>query len=327
MDPAIIDRVLSKTASPDEARAVAEWFATDEGQQYLSRRFDRESAALDEPLIAEWLDNEIPSERMKTGFLSRLKIQARTFRFKVVAAVLLPLALLAGAFSFVASRSGIFESNDLAEIVVPYGEQMRIVLQDGTLVQLNSGSRLRYPKSFGLFSRRVKLSGEAYFSVAKEHTRPFVVNLHDIEVKVTGTKFNAKAYRDDSRIVVSLDEGSVYITDKKKNTYPLRVGEDAVYDKTSGACTVGKMDDMTEHGAWMTKSLNFYRTPLSVILKTLERQYEVQFTVRDSSLLQYRFSISTSKVNTNDILKDLEKVSKIRFNRTPDNNYEVSLMK
>ena len=150
------------------------------------------------------------------------------------------------------------------------------------------------------------------------------MNLNEISVKVTGTKFNVKAYLTDNKITVSLEEGSVTIADKSNNVYPLKVGESADYDRGSGICTVNKVEDMTLNTAWRTNSLNFYRTPLKDILKTLERQYEVEFIVNDSSLLNYKFSVSTSRVNASDILKDLEKVSKIRFTIIGNNRFEVT---
>ncbi|MGB4577324.1 MAG: FecR domain-containing protein, partial [Paludibacter sp.] len=168
------------------------------------------------------------------------------------------------------------------------------------------------------------LSGEGYFSVAKELGRPFMVNLNEINVKVTGTKFNAKAYPDDKTIRVALEEGSVSITDKVEKIYPMKVGESAEYDRKTGVCKITKAPDMTLYTAWRTKSLNFYRTPLKDILKTLGRQYEVQFAVNDSALLNYKFSISTSRVNVSDILKDLEKVSKIRFKLNNEGKYTIS---
>jgi ferric-dicitrate binding protein FerR (iron transport regulator) len=326
MDTKIIDKVLSKTATPDEARRVAAWFATDEGQEYFAQRYDRESYLLNEKILEEWLDHEIPSKRMKVRFLSQLKMRVRTFRFRVAAAVIIPFLVLAGAFTFVANRSGVFQSEEMAEFVVPFGEQLNVVLQDGTQVQLNSGSRLQYPKTFGLFSRKVKLMGEAYFSVAKETTRPFVVDLKDIKVKVTGTHFNAKAYPDDKTIRVALEEGSVNIADKTEKIYPMKVGESAEYDRTTGVCKITEVPDMTLHTAWRTKSLNFYRTPLRDIIKTLERQYEVQFDTTNSALLNYRFSISTSKINLNEVLNDLEKVSKIRFKLNEDSKYTITTM-
>jgi len=327
MDPKIIDKVLSKSATPDEARRVAAWFATDEGQEYFSKRYERESYLLNEMIISEWLDNEIPTGKMKVRFSSQLKMRIRTFRFRVAAAVLIPLVFLAGAFALVASRTGVFSGEDLADISVPFGEQMQVILQDGTVVQLNSGSHLQYPKSFGLFSRKVKLTGEAFFSVAKDHGRPFIVNLNDVDIKVTGTKFNVKAYPVDNKITVSLEEGSVNIADEYNKIYPLKVGESAVYNRNSGVCSINKVEDMTLHTAWRTKSLNFYRTPLKDILKTLERQYDVRFEVGDSALLNYRFSISTNRVNIREILSDLEKVSKIKFHSENQNNFEVSVLK
>jgi len=327
IDPKIIDKVLSKTASSDEARQVAAWFATNEGQEYFSQRYDRESYMLNEKIINEWSDHEIPTEKMKMRFISQLRMRIRTFRFRVAVAVLIPFIFLAGAFTFVANRAGVFSSEELAEVIVPNGEQVQVVLQDGTIVQLNSGSHLQYPKLFGLFTRKVNLTGEAYFSVAKENGRPFIVNLNEINVKVIGTKFNAKAYADDDRIIVTLEEGNVTIADQNNNEYPLKVGETADYDIYSGICTINKVEDMTIHTAWRTKSLNFYRTPLKDILKTLERQYDVRFIVNDSSLVNYRFSLSTSRVNAGEILNELEKVSKIRFTLKGNNCFKVTTMK
>lgn len=324
MDPTIIDKVLSKTATSDEACQVAAWFVTSEGQEYFSQRYDRESYLLNEKLLEEWLDHEIPTKRLKVRFMSQLGTQVRTFRFRVAAAVLIPFLFLAGALTFVANRSGVFQSEELAEFVVPFGEQLNVVLQDGTQVQLNSGSRLQYPKTFGLFSRKVTLTGEAYFSVAKELSRPFEVDLKDIKVKVTGTQFNVKAYAEDTKIRVALEEGSVNIADLRKKVYPMKVGESAEYDRKSGVCKITEASDITTHTAWRTKSLNFYRTPLRDIIKTLERQYEVQFYVTDSALLNYRFSISTSKINVNEVLNDLEKVSKIRFKLNAGQKYSIT---
>lgn len=324
MDPKIIDKVLSKSASAEESRQVAKWFSTTEGQEYFSQRFDRESYLMNEKIIAEWLDHEIPTNKMQNRFLVQLKTRVTTFRFRFAAAVLIPFLFLVGAFTYISVRTGAFESAELAEVIVPYGEQMSVVLQDGTMVQLNSGSRLEYPKSFGILNRKVKLSGEGYFSVAKESLRPFEVDLDEIKVKVTGTHFNVMAYSEDKKIRVTLEEGSVNITDKTNNLYPLEVGQSAEYDRESGKCEIKNVNDIKLYTAWRTKSLNFYRTPLKEIIKTLERQYEVKFDVKDSSLLEYRFSISTSKININEIVDDLQKVSKIKFIKQNENNFIIS---
>lgn len=326
MDPKIIDKVLSKSATPQEAKEVAAWFATDEGQEYFSHLYDRESYLLNEKTLNEWLDNEVPAEKMKTRFLTQIKFRARSFRFRVAAAAIIPLIILGGSLLFIIGRSGVFANNELAEVQVPNGEQLQIILQDGTSVKLNAGSTIQYPKSFGLFNRKVKLIGEGYFAVAKESNRPFIIDLNDISVKVTGTKFNVKAYPEEN-ITVALDEGRVDIIDRNENTYPLEKDQFAYFDRISGICTIDNITDSSEHTAWLTKSLNFYRTPLSEILSTLERQHDVQFIISDPDLLKLKFSISSSNIDVSSILLDLEKVSNIRFISTENKSYEVVTLK
>lgn len=188
---------------------------------------------------------------------------------------------------------------------------MRVVLQDGTIVQLNSDTRLKYPKKFGIFNRTVELWGEGYFEVAKEKNRPFVVDLGDINVKVTGTKFNVKAYTAESNLWVTLDEGGVLLKDVRGKEYPLLPGESAEYNRRSGACQISRPENMEQISSWRSKGLNFYLTPLKEIVKVLERQYDVHFIIPDSALLDNRFTLSTNKVNVIDVLNDLEAVSHI----------------
>lgn len=278
---------------------------------------------MDEATLALWVDHPIPSKRMKTRFLSRIGTKRIVRPWIQVAAVLLPFFLLMGGFTFVASRLGLFSAPEYAEFSVPAGEHLQVVLQDGTVVHLNSASRLRYPKTFGLFSRRVELSGEGFFTVAKEPRRPFVVDMNLLQVRVTGTRFNAKAYPSDSRIFVTLEEGGVSLEDSFHNAYPLIPGESAEYDKQLGVCTISKVNDIASITAWRTNSLNFYRTPLREILLTLERQYDARFVLTDTTLYREKFTLSTSKVVLSEILDDLQRVSKTRFVWNNEGYYSV----
>ena len=134
IDESVIDKVLDNKAAPGEARKVAGWFVTEEGRKYLSGRLDREMEELAEEMPEDVRLPSIPGMKMKQPF------------------VLLSVSLL-----FLVNRTGIFSETEYAEISVPYGEQMRVILQDGSIVHLNSDSRLRYPKQFGLFNRTVEL--------------------------------------------------------------------------------------------------------------------------------------------------------------------------
>ena len=170
----------------------------------------------------------------------------------------------------------------------------------------------------------MELWGEGYFEVAKEKDRPFVVDLGDINVKVTGTKFNVKAYTAESNLWVTLDEGGVLLKDTKGKEYPLHPGESAEYNRRSGVCQISRPENMEQITSWRSKGLNFYLTPLKEIVKVLERQYDVHFIVPDSSLLDHRFTLSTNKVNVVDVLNDLEAVSHISFNETGKGIFEIT---
>ena len=326
IDDAIIDKVLNNEASAEEAGKVAEWFATEKGSRYLSERLENESLRLTEEQALDWLDHPVPEERMRQRFMGEIKPQKKTISYRrglIAAAVLIPFLFLSLSLWFLADRTGVFSATEYAELKVPCGEQMQVVLQDGTVVQLNSDTRLRYPKQFGLFNRSVELWGEGYFVVAKEKNRPFIVDLKGIEVKVTGTKFNVKAYPAEQNVWVTLEEGGVLLKDSKHKEYPLVPGQSAEYNRKSGRCQISEPEDMNQKSPWRSNSLNFYLTPLKEIRKVMERQYDVHFIVRDSTLLNNRFTLSTSKVNVDDVLRDLEAVSWIRFSQTEDGVFEV----
>ena len=311
IDDAIIDKVLNNKASAEDAKAVSEWLATEEGHDYLSKRIDREVSSLTENEVEDWVPHVIPEEKMQQRFLQQITLRRRvnSYRRWWAAAVLIPFIFLCGSVWFLADKVGLFSETEYAELVVPCGEQMRVVLQDGTIVQLNSDTRLKYPKNF---------------EVAKEKNRPFVVDLGDINVKVTGTKFNVKAYTAESNLWVTLDEGGVLLKDVRGKEYPLLPGESAEYNRRSGACQISRPENMEQISSWRSKGLNFYLTPLKEIVKVLERQYDVHFIIPDSALLDNRFTLSTNKVNVIDVLNDLEAVSHISFDETEEGVFRIT---
>lgn len=325
IDIEVIEKVLNDKATPEEAKMVVEWFSCEEGNDFLSQYITDELEDLTEEKALSWLDHNVPEQRMKARFMNRIKqSKQKTLRRKLwVAAVMIPFLFLGISVAFLAGRAGVFSESQYVEVSVPCGERMQVVLQDGTVVLLNSNTKLRYPQKFSLFNRTVELSGEGYFDVAKMKTAPFIVDLKGLKVEVTGTKFNVKSYADDKKIWVTLEEGSVRLKDEKNLKYALVPGENVEYDRVSGACKVKRITDFEEVSAWRHHSLNFYLTPLGEILKVLERQYDTHFAVKDSSLLQSRFTLSTTKVNVADVLKDLETVSHVIFREAENGVYEV----
>ena len=124
-------------------------------------------------------------------------------------------------------------SRKLAEAVTSVearpGQQLDLTLSDGTSLKLNSGARISYPNMFSRKSREVSLSGEAYFEVARDEKRPFVVRTFSSDVEVLGTKFNVDADEDNGRLSVTLAEGSVRVAlrDNPNNAIVLKPDEKA----------------------------------------------------------------------------------------------------
>lgn len=159
-------------------------------------------------------------------------------------------------------------------ITVPRGGQYRLVLADGTKVFLNSASSLTYPVNFDAKERLVKLTGEAYFEVAKNLSAPFKVNVAERqEVEVLGTHFNISAYPDDKNISTTLFEGSVRAKGVNFETL-LRPGQMAIHDLKSSTIVI-KEADLDEASAWKKGYFKFRKENIQDIMRKVARWYDV----------------------------------------------------
>jgi transmembrane sensor len=159
-------------------------------------------------------------------------------------------------------------------ISTPRGGEYQVVLPDGTRVWLNAGSSLRFPVAFGK-ERNVKLTGEAYFEVAKDASRPFTVSVRDIGVSVLGTHFNIMAYSDEKAITTTLLEGKVKVTDSNGSHHELKPGEQAVADASGVKISDA---DIEQAVAWKNGYFKFERANIEVIMRQISRWYDVDIS-------------------------------------------------
>jgi transmembrane sensor len=161
-------------------------------------------------------------------------------------------------------------------IAIPRGGQYKVTLSDGSKVWLNAASSLRFPADFKGNERKVELSGEAYFEVAKNAAMPFKVEVAGKgEVEVLGTHFNVNAYPDEATVKTTLLEGRVKVMGlagrRSSILYP---GEQAQLDST-GQLSINKNVD-TEHAiAWKNGNFNFSNANIEIVLRQLSRWYDV----------------------------------------------------
>lgn len=259
-------------------------------------------------------------ERLKEWIGKRRKNNWTTYLRRV--AVWLLFALMGGTAVYLWERTSMADGGEYAEVRTATGERLQVAFQDGSVVLLNAQSSLRYPIDFGHRQRRVELTGEACFQVKKGDKRPFVVEAGGLDVEVLGTRFDVKAYPEEE-VFVTLEEGAVRLCDHKLLNYRLKPGDQAIYNRLTGNCSIMRPQDMMAVTAWQKQKLYFYLTPLEEILKALERQFGVTFRVPNRAILKNRFTVSAPTLQMEDILKDIEAVSYIRFQPMEQGGYEV----
>ncbi len=168
------------------------------------------------------------------------------------------------------------ESNATNQLEVPNGGKYSVTISDGTRIWLNAGSKIIYPVTFaGKDRREIVLYGEAYFEVAKDRTKPFIVRTERQKIEVLGTHFNINTYNDEPQAVTTLTEGSVRITESigKQEVFTLRPGEMAA---TSKYQTKVGTADMESALAWQKGLFYFKKTSLRSIMRQVSRWYDVQ---------------------------------------------------
>ncbi|ODT56898.1 MAG: hypothetical protein BGP01_05735 [Paludibacter sp. 47-17] len=198
-------------------------------------------------------------------------------------------------------------ASDMIVAVGP-GEKVNIVLPDGTRVKLNSETTLNYSiNDFNRKSREIDLRGEAYFEVARNERKPFIIKTNSLDVKVLGTVFNLQAREDELTTEIDLLEGEVALTSTTTHQQVrLYASQRAVLDKSTGSIRIIK-NAPPVGAAWVKGELVFHATPVRNVFKAIERNYGVSIHLDkedtiDNDLFTGRFS--TGNLNeTLDILK------------------------
>lgn len=195
------------------------------------------------------------------------------------------------------------------KISIPRGGEYRLLLADGTQVWLNTETELKYPAAFGADCREVELKGEAYFEVAKDTARPFVVRTERMDVRVLGTCFDVKVYPDETVRTV-LVSGSIEASgDGQKQV--VRPGEQVAWQ--NGRLHVQPVN-VEACIAWKDQRFVFDDELLEEVVKKLERWYDVEFFIRNASVRELRFTGNLPKYeNLNHVLDKLELVTRIHF--------------
>ncbi|WP_455672228.1 FecR family protein [Phocaeicola sp.] len=200
----------------------------------------------------------------------RIHIRRIAYAVAGIAAILCLVFGSIHSFRYMEEKSITF-----ARTSTSFGEKKKVTLPDGSRIVLNSCSNLRYPNKFVGKARTVELDGEAYFEIARNEKKPFIVNTRDFNVRVLGTQFDIKAYPQDEIVSVDVKTGKVQV-DLPEAMMRLTAQEQVLINTLSGE--YNKRKEEKEVAVWIKGSLRFNRTPIRDVARELERVYNCRIT-------------------------------------------------
>ena len=292
---------------------------TDRNESGLSNLTDEElwvSSAVADDTQQYDVDQAFERFRKRTGLDQSGKQSYKWYRTWSVAAVAI---VLLGLITVTAYWQGSRQiQSNFSDIVVeaPLGSKTKLTLPDGSTVWLNAGSKMVYSQGFGVSDRRLAFQGEGYFEVEKNDEMPFLVQTHDVNVTVVGTKFNFRNYPEDEEAVVELLEGKVALENqlKEEAVRYLPPNEKMVLHKATGEMdiTSAKVKEAT---LWTENILLFDEDLLPDIVRKLERSYHVQIEIDNEDLKQARFYGQFNQLEQNiyDVLDMLSETGKLKY--------------
>lgn len=292
---------------------------TDRNESGLSNLTDEElwvSSAVADDTQQYDVDQAFERFRKRTGLDQSGRQSYKWYRTWSVAAVAI---VLLGLITVTAYWQGSRQiQSNFSDIVVeaPLGSKTKLTLPDGSTVWLNAGSKMVYSQGFGVSDRRLAFQGEGYFEVEKNDEMPFLVQTHDVNVTVVGTKFNFRNYPEDEEAVVELLEGKVALENqlKEESVRYLSPNEKMVLHKATGKMdiTSAKVKEVT---LWTENILLFDEDLLPDIVRELERSYHVQIEIENEDLKQTHFYGQFNQLEQNiyDVLDMLSETGKLKY--------------
>lgn len=298
MEQELLYKYFKGTTSEEEERLILDWVdASPENR----KAFQKERMLYDIALFTD--EKQMNRKDRKARIIPMLRWSAR------IAAVV----IVAISFGFLFKNYQYGKSACQQTITVPAGQRAQITLADGTKVWLNSKSTLTYASNFGRKERNVELDGEAYFEVAKNKKIPFFVNTEINRVKVVGTHFNVCAYKGSNEFETTLIEGIVDIYPIGSDQVITRLTKDEFFGSYNGKYKKTTLPSY-EYLRWKEGLYCFDDAPFNSLLNKLEKYYNVNISVRNLNILNYR---CTGKFKEQDgiehILKVIQKDHKFTY--------------
>ncbi|HEX9511557.1 MAG TPA: FecR domain-containing protein [Puia sp.] len=196
-------------------------------------------------------------------------------------------------------------------LTTPPGGQYQLILSDGSKVWLDAASSITYPTYFMGDERKVAITGQAYFEVARNEKLPFIVQKGEMQVKVLGTHFNVNAYEDETSIRTTLLEGAVEVI-KGPATTMLGPGQQAQLTK-DGEISLINNADVDAAIAWKTGVFQYKATDIETVMRQVARWYNVDVQYEGGKVKQTFYGIIPRTVSAANVFRILEETGGVHF--------------
>lgn len=298
----LFKKFLKNEASLEEVKLLISWLKNNSG---FSNWADSEWEAVS-PNMDQDLKNKIFASLQKKMHTERFSVQQIIVR--IAAAIL--LMITTGATVYLYTVQTVQQPDML--VVVNKGQKAQIILPDKTAVWLNSDTRLTYGAQFNHKERVVHLEGEAYFEVAKDTKRPFIVKSGDFSVEAVGTHFNVHAYAKGKYLSTTLLDGKVAVRMNSKETI-LHPNQKAIWCKDSQTLLTEDVKDAANYTLWIQNKLVFDGRTIEEIAYQLERLYNINIVFYSENIKHYRFSGTLNNTSLESILQLLSITSPLVY--------------
>ena len=335
----LIIRFLQQDINEEELRYLESWLEEDAehksyffGLKGISDSSRRSFFSKEEVNEASWqkMLARIDKHQEKNPSLGKSRTRDLWISYvKYAAIIIFAIGAGWGIHEFWNSSSSYLAEEKIVynEIHVPKGGRTNtIILSDGTKVILNAATIFKYPVNFNGEKRQVYLSGEAYFEVAKNKEKPFIVKLDNQEITVLGTTFNVQAYKNDTHSSVTLLSGQIGLEafnefNESTGYILMKPNQYALTDNKSGSVFVSDVDASLEN-AWLDGVYKFKDESLLSIAKRLENYYDVHIHLNDSRLEKIRYTGTFSlEQDIMDVLRIIDYEKQFVFRRVKKDIY------
>jgi ferric-dicitrate binding protein FerR (iron transport regulator) len=287
----IFERYMQNAASDEEIKNLSNWIrSSKEISGWLEQQILTSSADIDKVVQMHMFENikaGIADSNDDLTFVESNKIMFQVKKWMRVAALfVLPMLTAAGMYLYFSRTES---SAAPLVIAVERGHKASITLPDGSKAWLNSESKLTYSAGYNKFNRELQLEGEAYFEVAHNPKKPFIVKSKDMAVEALGTVFEVKVYPDDNLISSVLMKGKVRVT-TAGGVVILTPNQRILYNKKTNQLDKQNVVRSGDFAGWINNELRFEDESLQEIAKCIQRIYDVKIIFADENSKNYHFT-------------------------------------